>query len=716
MLEDLVEVLKADADYRASQPQPTPQWPLMRSHEASDESAAISHKHFIPLKICLLLRLGEGGLAEKYWESWSSGQRLEDEPYRDPYLQMATEWTWALFDRAVCRHMRADDRMALASVESLAVIQPRVEAAAKARGFAERRTSSGKGVAPYLPFLEKVDALLTDQRRRSRADRTKVGAKKSDTIAKIAELEEIGARQGSQPGGVSLNLNPRVEALAKLGADVVAPLLDCLEHDRRLTRSVSFSRDFHYDRHILGVDEAAYEALCAIFETRTIGGNSAWYILREGDARSRQALVAELRIYWNNYQNESLINRWYRVLMDDRAGQEQWLEVGEKIVKRDGAINGQSLRMAGEALRSRQSPSVSELFAKRTPTMRAGFHAPDMALAFAKWDLSAAIPTLRAEITRCQRQHQFRKVGMLVTASVEAGDKNVLDEYAFWLRNQEPRQVLEWDLEALGPMWRYRKHLAVDSTARWMFRSAESKWHPLLMNEHLRSSYLDLIPSPLLGLAPFRKQVLLELTRKERCGTVEIQAHSGVQAKIDPGCVVGRSARKDDPLLPSVGTKLDIRVCDVCAWMLSAAQGMPGVELYWPLAERDRAIEACAAHLRRYGHLYTERERSEWRSNSFRESPRLVFPKLDQPATEADVESGNAIFSLASLGDARVVELPIRPSKARWKQQEGTVWQAEEIVIDGSPRRFFGFVGPHVVARVVAEEIELLPPNGSQSR
>jgi hypothetical protein len=38
--------------------------------------------------------------------------------------------------------------------------------------------------------------------------------------------------------------------------------------------------------------------------------------------------------------------------------------------------------------------------------------------------------------------------------------------------------------------------------------------------------------------------------------------------------------------------------------------------------------------------------------------------------------------------------------------QDGHVWQAEEVLVDGQWQRFFGFVGRYCVAKVPAEEIE----------
>ncbi len=40
--------------------------------------------------------------------------------------------------------------------------------------------------------------------------------------------------------------------------------------------------------------------------------------------------------------------------------------------------------------------------------------------------------------------------------------------------------------------------------------------------------------------------------------------------------------------------------------------------------------------------------------------------------------------------------------------REGRIWQAEEVLIQGRWKRFYGFVGNHIIAKVPAEDIELL--------
>lgn|GEM_PF-6090206 len=77
---------------------------------APAEQTAVSHLSVLPLKAAMLLRLGETDLAEQQWAAARKLQLNSSED--DPYLVLARDWTWYLFDRASCTHMRADDEIA----------------------------------------------------------------------------------------------------------------------------------------------------------------------------------------------------------------------------------------------------------------------------------------------------------------------------------------------------------------------------------------------------------------------------------------------------------------------------------------------------------------------------------------------------------------------------------------------------------------------------
>ncbi|MEO0476791.1 MAG: hypothetical protein AAF085_12615, partial [Planctomycetota bacterium] len=90
----------------------------------------------LPLKILPLMRLGDARLAEELYAVWTATEvgDFSTQADHDPYLPLAGDWTWASFDRAVCAHMRSDDKLALASTELLMPAWRAIEAAAKQRG------------------------------------------------------------------------------------------------------------------------------------------------------------------------------------------------------------------------------------------------------------------------------------------------------------------------------------------------------------------------------------------------------------------------------------------------------------------------------------------------------------------------------------------------------------------------------------------------------
>ena len=71
--------------------------------------------------------------------------------------------------------------------------------------------------------------------------------------------------------------SPIVQVLIKEGPAAVEPLLECLANDRRLTRvagleiSLAGVADFLPRRNFMGVDQAAYAALCGIMKVEGFG-------------------------------------------------------------------------------------------------------------------------------------------------------------------------------------------------------------------------------------------------------------------------------------------------------------------------------------------------------------------------------------------------------------------------------------------------------------
>ena len=114
----------------------------------NSEGSAVSVATLLPIKVCLLLRLGRADLAELIWAA-GTGRPKDPEPkpvgarpkldlnsYGISYLTLARDLAWYRFDRAICAHMRGDDPLALADVRALDALALAVDTRAEAMGFA----------------------------------------------------------------------------------------------------------------------------------------------------------------------------------------------------------------------------------------------------------------------------------------------------------------------------------------------------------------------------------------------------------------------------------------------------------------------------------------------------------------------------------------------------------------------------------------------------
>src|SRR5262245_53789070 len=109
--------------------------------------------------------------------------------------------------------------------------------------------------------------------------------------------------------------------------------------------------------------------------------------------------------------------------------------------------------------------------------------------------------------------------------------------------------------------------------------------------------------------------------------------------EFDAGGSASAGFDADDPLAPKAGDSIPLRVCDYCAWLLQRIDGFPAFSPYWPEAKRDEAVSALAVFLSRYGpriqpYEDTRSSRLRWGGDI---EARLAFPRLDHPATPAEV-------------------------------------------------------------------------------
>jgi hypothetical protein len=515
---DVAAMCDADEKMRAEQEKANGKGSFYRFRNAVPESQSLDYKTLTATRACMLLRLGEGALSKRAWDDWTSGMKQDTNDdaahLRDPYLMLATEWVWARFDRAVCAHMRGDDRLVQVDARALIDMEVQVNAEARKRGFddpdaAQKRES-------FVDFLSAVPLLRDDADRRlkqpARASALSAGPKKFKTKAEyiaalIADLDQVAAPQMGQPGGVDLGGDPIVVELIKQGDDAVEPLIHCFETDIRLTRSVHFWRDFARYRSLLGVHEAAYVAICGILKESFFGVAATGDDLSARGLEGRRAVAEKIREHWKKFKGISLPERWYMTLSDDKAAPNQWsqaaaniAEPGDVEVTPSSMIGGwrtepvrkpgEKPKLQGNPLRQKKNPSVSELLVKRMQAMMSAATADaassnaftswsaaaEIAAALADWDAKSNLDALRDYTLAMQKQNLANPFGngywfvMRIAAMFEkrqaAGDRRVIEDYVSWLKSI-PRDKVDGGASPMFQlMWQNPNDPAIAAPAR----------------------------------------------------------------------------------------------------------------------------------------------------------------------------------------------------------------------------------------------------------
>jgi len=498
----------------------------MRSQICSTEDYSVGTQWLTAAKVAMILRFGSPELAE------SCARLIEKD---EPFLLLATDRLWTMYDRATCAHLRADDDVAYEL--SLALVQARetCEAEAKSRGlqFDQRLEPDPRysKAESSFPFLDALPRLLQDQERRHRRtsplrDPTTIADKPQRIAALIDQLENVSARQAGYSPDYNFLKHPTVQALVREGWEAVEPLLECYENDQRLTRVIPYNmfggggRGYsRTERTITSVREPAYVALENILETTQF----APAFTGQETPAEKQAIyhrtAAAMRAYSTQFQARSREERLYAILQDEHA---RWLEAASILVQPLNKASVPSAHenypwalpldlndtspMRGESLRSKANPSVSELLIKRIDALAAlsaGKSADggavddasdlnlacDLAICLAKWDPYAGRATFRKltdlaytkldpkkHCSLCSHMTLSAQLPILVSISTKAGDKNALREYAKWLKSIDPEQFHLHPGQILAPIKEYSDDSAWADMWSFMFENEQSQW------------------------------------------------------------------------------------------------------------------------------------------------------------------------------------------------------------------------------------------------
>jgi hypothetical protein len=628
------------------------------------EADGVSHKQTEPLKGCLLLRLGETDLARDFWlsiQERSSAVRFKvrdlapaktfgdkkpaeptspapariDPQTPDPFPTWATVWAGGALDRTLAAFMRGDDAEALEGARWLATVRDRLNAI---------------GVA--FPALGMVSPLLSDLDRRATTPAAEGSIERISEMtndvervrAAIATFPEIAVRQRSQYSGLGSWIDaPQFALVVDAGQAAVEPLLASLETDvaTRLTRSVSFERDYLPERRLYSVSDVVVDALKVLLRIDDLDTIVPPAKIAEAGTNGSRVLSASLRSYIKNSNAMTAQESWYATLMDDSAGRD-WTQAIRDIVApsrsrsftrrqpRPGA-GSSSTPLAGEILRTKTGPTVTELMVRRighwTPLRGDDSYGlksyRDTVGLLARWDATAALDLTGQTLDDCFRIWEAeeskpdrnaalskvaaRAISTLVVEMAEAGRTNQLDHYASWILKVGNQNYSAWiedrdeQPNPFAPLWLFPEHPSIAEAAIAMLDPVQSRlkvW--LTLDAGLRSLYVIEADSGLSGVPAFQKGLVEALENTTTVGTITRPGLGRYEVKENTGVTYSRRLFADRFLADKL-PDMPLRLCDAVAKKLDSWPDMPRFELYWNQSERDAKIEEYLQLIRTEG-------------------------------------------------------------------------------------------------------------------
>ena len=589
----------------------------------ADESYSLNVQWLTPAKAAMIFRFGSPELVAQCAQLF---------PAKDPFLALSTGFLWDALNQAVGAHMQGNDELAYSAVLNLESARVHCEAQAKARGFALQETPSGPGLHSvseqpkrelYYPFLRTFPPLLHDQElrhaRQTQQHLLIIPTDKTERIeALIDQLQNASARQVNQYyADNDLANNPAVLALIAEGWDAVGPLLHCYEQDQRLTRIIPTSHfDWPPNLAMVQVRSAAYVALERIIETTQFAPQFSREDTAEIREQKYQASAKGIREYWNKYQSLNRAERLYAILKDDHG---QWLEAATIIVQ---ATNDPALT---ESLRTKTSPSITELLSQRIQgTLTSGSHngddagflngACDLAFCLGRWNPEVALNTyqnlcaLSFKVlsptnysSLCSHHTLAGQLSEMIQSRANMGDTNALRDYAQWLESIEPEQNFSDQIgNMLEPLIKCPAASAWKKTWPMLFEDTHSPWFQYLLKENtpdpkrMRSPALNMevyFDTPAINNLSFRKFVIRLLQVQLPCGKIVGDPVHGYWLDQQFSTHRRFGFTVDVPADKKEINGIAFRACDFYAWLLSnRVETMPAFQLYWPEAEKDKAI------------------------------------------------------------------------------------------------------------------------------
>lgn len=581
---------------------------------------AIGEGEPLVLKAALLLRLGHSNLAKTLWDlaRISVDRSTLAKHQADPYFVISQAWLRAAAAHAREAHVAGDDPMARWAVGRVLAAHTRAQASAAARSLTDVD-------APPMIDQVSLERLKADQLRR--AGRTSPPRTLAELAALPVDAQVAGLiglldemRDGmSSWGSVSIRpTDPVVEALIAAGPAAVLPLIDAIEHDRRLSRMLQRGRSINTAK-VLGVAPIALQILYGIIDVDLVMSRTETSRL-DDDKALRTAVAATLRGHWAKVKGKPVEQTWWDVLSDDTATPQQWLAAAESIARpSDVTVRGHNtmvpLRKAGapitprgEALRASLGDAVRIKMVERAQAIESATDlGPGRCLMMkhvVAWDpaatavFTAYVDELHAGWSALDDNHAMQLVNCLAQLTDQRllrGDRTAAEDYARWLQDV-PRAHVTSPASALSPMLADPTLPAMQRLAEHLFATSTSSWLPLMLPAGKTLPEQDFTDERMLAVPEIRKRIVAELDLQHEVARFEVTADGGAMIRSPWSGGQGPIG----PSKPPVGAKGPLRYCDVLATGLIAREGVGDrhpFQWHWSKRRRNAAIKALKTRL-----------------------------------------------------------------------------------------------------------------------
>ena len=714
--------------------------------DLSEEHYMVDHRApLTPSRLALLVRLGKEDLVSMKPASW---WRLEGE--LSQYL--IYKWMDQTYERGMMAHMRGDDSTALHCFSHLKEL----------REWTATSPPANWSTPDDISHFANVNQLYRDHQRRAKRsvpyfsrDCGQIEDDDKRLRAMIKALENVDGKMAGQPGGVMFSFQDDVKAFVHEGRNAIPYLIECQAKDKRLSRTVSFWRDFVPMRDVFSVASVAeiiIEEILGIYHDDLPNQDHS---CKNIDAACR---AKAWEAYWKQNENLSAEEERFHQLEDQSLAATVWIDAAEFLTV-DGpkpqfytslspanmltqaardtlSFNGDKLPAAlrtklGKVITDRISDLASK--ARRESSSYDAYQylydAVSLLKSLHRWQPTTSKPTidklyettytLYLQAATLKQRYRF---GYLISSmtlyKVELGDEQALERYHQHVKSWSSDYVAEDYLKnQLTPLAVYANHPEMRTLADWLFLDPASPLLQLVDEDPVNATRLfngrNIPAQSFMDFISFRDWVLA-LLGEETIVTEATFKPDGYHHRGGPTVSTSGGVSSVEWGYPTETATQSLRVCDWIAKTVGGFEGTDAMILHLNQSERDSIIANQVLFMRRYG--------QNIESKGFRYYE-LELPTLGMPAEEDDVMAGAAIFSFPPTDSVRYVSRASIPdTMVTWFNNpklkeyyndgrtralgEGKIWQIEERWEEDHWERYYGVVGRRYTARLQSHQLE----------